>query len=144
MVSFQQLKNSLFFLVGFAFGLCIYILSFTNVENYARIRGANIRIYNESLAEQLFDEVKVLCMIMTNPNNHKTRAIHVRDTWGKRCNKLLFITTQDDPEFETIIVHVNESRMALRRKTKTAFLYAHDNHLDDFDWFLKADDDKYV
>jgi hypothetical protein len=49
---------------------------------------------NSTLSNTLFKEVRVLCWIMTNPSNHKKKAIHVKKTWGKRCNKLLFMSSQ--------------------------------------------------
>lgn len=48
---------------------------------------------NNSIANQLFNEVKVLCWIMTNPSNHQKKARHVKKTWGARCNKLLFMSS---------------------------------------------------
>lgn len=43
---------------------------------------------------KLYHEVRVLCWVMTNPTNHKTKARHVKRTWGKRCNILLFMSTE--------------------------------------------------
>lgn len=48
---------------------------------------------NNTLAEQLYNEVKVLCWVMTNPDNHEKKAKHVLKTWGTRCNKLLFMSS---------------------------------------------------
>lgn len=48
---------------------------------------------NNSIAQKLYDEVRVLCWIMTNPSNHQKKARHVKKTWGARCNKLLFMST---------------------------------------------------
>lgn len=98
--------------------------------------------HNETMSKFLYDEVKVLCMVMTHPNNHKTLAIPVKQTWGKRCNKLLFMTSMDDSDIDTVVLPVEESRDNLEQKTKLAFKYAHDHHIDDFDFFMKADDDK--
>lgn len=100
---------------------------------------------NNTLATYLYEKVRVLCWILTTPSNHQTRAIHVKRTWGKRCNKLLFMSTQHDTSIDSIALNVSvDDKNALWGKTKRAFQYIYDNHRNDADWFLKADDDTYV
>lgn len=95
-----------------------------------------------TISYDLFDEVKILCLIMTRPATHKSKAQHIKNTWGKRCNKLLFLTTKEDPDLDTVFIPWSDSRKALRRKTKLGFLHVHDHYLNDYDYFLKADDDR--
>ncbi|CAG0894121.1 unnamed protein product [Darwinula stevensoni] len=99
-------------------------------------------------------KVRVLCWVMTQPDNHEKKARHVRDTWGKRCDVLLFMSSQDgpnvfiddyaDPSLPTVALKVEEGRQHLSKKSHEAFRYIYEHHLDDADWFLKADDDTYV
>lgn len=142
----RQVKFGLRFLFGFCIGSSILLLLrtfFISVSSFNSVKFvANQELYEQNLSDYLFDKVKILCLVNTIPKTHKTKAIHVKNTWGKQCNKLLFISTGTNPNFDTINLHLNESRQALRRKIKGAFLYAYENHLNEFDWFLKADDDK--
>ena len=102
-------------------------------------------IYDRSLANNLHENVRVLCWVLTMPENHKTKAIHIKNTWGKRCNKLLFMSTSADPEINSIALPLNkEDRSILWDKTRFALQYIFNYHYNDADWFLKADDDSYV
>lgn len=95
----------------------------------------------KSLSDTLFREVKVLCWVMTNPDNHKTKAWSVRQTWGQRCNKLLFMSTASDGDLQPVVLPFAEGREQLWNKTREAFKHVYDHYLEEFDWFLKADDD---
>ena len=81
---------------------------------------------------------------MTAPKNLQSKARHVKATWGKRCNKLLFMSSEDDPSLPAVGLHVPEGRDNLWGKTKRAFQYVYENHFHEADWFMKADDDTYV
>lgn len=96
---------------------------------------------NDTIAKYLHSEVRILCWVMTNPENHKKKALHVKRTWGSRCNKLVFMSSALDSELEVVPLPVAEGRNNLWAKTKEAFKYIYKNHLDDADWFMKADDD---
>lgn len=73
-----------------------------DVGSHANHEGAHAH-ENKSIAHQLYNDVRVLCWIMTNPKNHQKKARHVKRTWGSRCNQLLFMSsTEGKPFFTTI------------------------------------------
>lgn len=118
-----------------------------NDTNVHRMHSADEDVHgleNNTIATVLYKEVRILCWIMTSPENHKQRAIHVKKTWGSRCNKLLFMSTAVDAELHAIKLNASEGRTKLWGKTKEAFQYIYKHHAHDADWFLRADDDTYV
>nr|XP_046274203.1 glycoprotein-N-acetylgalactosamine 3-beta-galactosyltransferase 1 isoform X3 [Scatophagus argus]XP_046274204.1 glycoprotein-N-acetylgalactosamine 3-beta-galactosyltransferase 1 isoform X3 [Scatophagus argus]XP_046274205.1 glycoprotein-N-acetylgalactosamine 3-beta-galactosyltransferase 1 isoform X3 [Scatophagus argus]XP_046274207.1 glycoprotein-N-acetylgalactosamine 3-beta-galactosyltransferase 1 isoform X3 [Scatophagus argus] len=80
---------------------------------------------------------------MTGPSNLESRTKHIRETWGRRCDKVLYMSSVKS-DFPTVKLNVSEGRDNLYWKTIRAFQYIHQHHLDEADWFLKADDDTFV
>ncbi|XP_074543420.1 glycoprotein-N-acetylgalactosamine 3-beta-galactosyltransferase 1-like [Halichoeres trimaculatus] len=80
---------------------------------------------------------------MTGPSNLETRTRHIKATWAKRCDVTLYMSSVKT-EFPTVGLNVSEGRENLYWKTIRAFQYIYKNHMDDADWFLKADDDTFV
>ncbi|TDG48499.1 hypothetical protein AWZ03_005043 [Drosophila navojoa] len=97
-----------------------------------------------SPADWLFHEARVLCLVLTMPAHHKTKAAKVLSTWGSRCNKLIFMSSEDDDALGAVNLNVSESRDNLYSKVRAGFAYAYEHFVEDYDWFLKADDDTYV
>ena len=81
---------------------------------------------------------------MTNPQNLYKKTIHVKATWGKRCNKILYISSEVDADFPTVKVKSKEGRQYLWQKTRHAFQLIYDEYLEKADWFIKADDDTFL
>lgn len=97
--------------------------------------------HTKALADKLYKEVKILCWVNTWPKNHQTRAKAVKETWAKRCNKVLFISTKEDPELDTVALPLKDGRQYLWSKIRGAFTYVYKNYFDEYDWFVRADDD---
>lgn len=59
--------------------------------------------------------------------------------------KSLFLSVRSDDALGAIKLDgVVEGRHYVWTKTKEAFKYIHAHHLEDADWFVKADDDSYL
>ncbi|XP_072263282.1 glycoprotein-N-acetylgalactosamine 3-beta-galactosyltransferase 1-like [Pyxicephalus adspersus] len=99
---------------------------------------------DSSVSEELSHKVRVLCWIMTAPDHLGTKTIHVKNSWTRHCNKILFISSKANKSFPAIGLDTKEGRDQLYWKTIRAFHYIYQHHFDEADWFLKADDDTYV
>uniref|UniRef100_A0A3Q3KV89 Glycoprotein-N-acetylgalactosamine 3-beta-galactosyltransferase 1 n=1 Tax=Mastacembelus armatus TaxID=205130 RepID=A0A3Q3KV89_9TELE len=88
---------------------------------------------NKKSAANSSNTTRILCWIMTGPKNLESRTKHIKQTWAKRCNKVLYMSSVKT-DFPTVELN----------KTIRAFQYIHQHHLDEADWFLKVDDDTFV
>lgn len=102
-----------------------------------------LRSNANTLQQQLTTEVRVLCMVLTTPTQHETRAAHVKATWGKRCTRLVFLSSATDVELGAVPVvdSASDTYDLLWNKVRKGFRYVYARYYADYDWFLKADDD---
>lgn len=96
------------------------------------------------MADALYKKVRILCWVMTGPSNLEKKARHIKTTWSRHCNVVVFMSSVEDPDFPTVGLGTKEGRDQLYWKTIRAFHYAYEHHGHEADWFLKADDDTYV
>nr|XP_033795346.1 glycoprotein-N-acetylgalactosamine 3-beta-galactosyltransferase 1-B-like [Geotrypetes seraphini]XP_033795347.1 glycoprotein-N-acetylgalactosamine 3-beta-galactosyltransferase 1-B-like [Geotrypetes seraphini]XP_033795348.1 glycoprotein-N-acetylgalactosamine 3-beta-galactosyltransferase 1-B-like [Geotrypetes seraphini] len=99
---------------------------------------------DSSVGDELYNKVRILCWIMTGPQNLETKAKHVKATWTQHCNIVIFMSSVDDEDFPAIGLGTKEGRNQLSWKSIRAFNYVYKHHLEEADWFMKADDDTYV
>ena len=115
------------------------------------------RFYSSFLQNQEIDRsVSICCLITTSPRNFLTRAKAINDTWGPRCDRYYFISelanenltaeqaniTRELPIAQ--ISNITRGYDHLTLKSNQAFLFAYEHHLNDSEWFVKADDDTYL
>ncbi|XP_036341843.1 glycoprotein-N-acetylgalactosamine 3-beta-galactosyltransferase 1-like [Rhagoletis pomonella] len=98
---------------------------------------------SNTLQQHLIEEVRVLCMVLTTPAQHETHAAHVKATWGKRCTRLVFLSSETDVKLGAVSVveSASDTYDLLWHKVRQGFRYVYAQYYGDYDWFLKADDD---
>lgn len=90
-------------------------------------------------------EKKILCYILTVSKFHTTRCKAVKMTWGKRCDRLIFASDVDDVELGAVrIQNTKHDYLNLWEKHRQTLKYIYETYRDEYDWFVKADDDSYL
>ena len=95
----------------------------------------------------LNSDVRIYCFIITTPKYFDTRARAVNSTWAPRCDGYSFISEySNDTKGLPIapIANITPGYRHLTQKSTLAFHYVYKHFLNDYDWFVKADDDTYL
>ncbi|CAB3403191.1 unnamed protein product [Caenorhabditis bovis] len=106
----------------------------------------NTVTYAEShvIANSISEKVRIFCLITTAEKYNFERARAVKFTWAKRCTKYAFVSGKYDSLLPTIPVKVSDDYNRLGEKSRIALEYIYKKYGNNFDWFLKADDDTFV
>jgi len=118
---------------------CIDINDWLSTDRYRKNDNLENHRYKSATKE-----TRILCWIMTSPTNLPVKGKAIKETWGKRCDILLFMSSKTDPDFPAVGLDVEEGRSKLWDKTRAAFKYVYEHHFHDAEWFVKADDDTYM
>ncbi|KAL3938313.1 MAG: hypothetical protein SGBAC_006753 [Bacillariaceae sp.] len=93
---------------------------------------------------------KILCAIYTYEKKHKA-VTAIGETWGWRCDGFFAASTKTVTEstetgFGAIdLPHKGEEEYEnMWQKVRSIWAYAHDNYIEDFDYFYLAGDDTHV
>lgn len=50
---------------------------------------------NIDITENLYQQVKILCWVMTGPQNLEKKAKHVKVTWVQHCHRVFFMSSEE-------------------------------------------------
>ena len=102
----------------------------------------------KTLAEELGPAVRqtLLIGVVTSKRTLHTRALAINSTWGSRAPKLIFFSSEGTFGDKLPVVSLPgvDDTYPPQRKVYGMLKYMFDHHIDDFNWFLRADDDLYV
>jgi hypothetical protein len=88
---------------------------------------------------------RILCALKTHVANHDQVA-DVVDTWGWRCDGFFAASTKTQRDIGAVdLLHKGkEEYNNLWQKVRSMLAFMYDNYLDDYDYFLLADDDTFI
>lgn len=130
-------------------GFCFGIFFSQHLKGEMNLHNANFEKPKQSNLSAFLDgNVKLFCWILTNPKNEH-RWKHIAKLLARKCSKTIFVSSQPNyhkhGNVEVVAVSVGkDSRSSLWAKTKEAFVYSYKHYYDQYDWFMKMDDDTYV
>lgn len=106
-----------------------------NKQLIARVRSAGVKS-------------RLFIGVMTAQKYFDQRVIHILNTWGKDADHFLvfFTSFSSNPNLELPIVYLPtvDDSYPPQKKSFLMLKFIHDHFIDQFDWFMRADDDVFV
>ncbi|CAG2165153.1 unnamed protein product [Oppiella nova] len=114
-------------------------------NEYMKPNKSDLDIPQHTAINSMLQRPRLLCMVTTTPDYHDTKAIAVNETWGKRCDTLLYVSSQTYEGLDVIKSNCSiENHDYLWCKNREGLVEAHRRYNGSYDWLFKADDDTYV
>ncbi|TMW55161.1 hypothetical protein Poli38472_013923 [Pythium oligandrum] len=99
----------------------------------------------QPMTEAEMDSVRVLCWVNTYHKNHEKRLRSIKNTWGKKCDKLVFMSDQEDLDIPTVRIAAPPLHEMLWQKHREIVRTILREYKDEkFDWVFKCDDDTFL
>nr|CDS22486.1 expressed protein [Echinococcus granulosus] len=114
----RRSPNAMFF-TGVLIGMMVFwILDARRASEYLLVRNMDVykdtiayqnlrndsgqRHVERTVADELKEKIRVFATILTTPRTKLSKAIHVKETWAKRLNGYVFVSSEEDEELPSI------------------------------------------
>ncbi|CAH0474185.1 unnamed protein product [Peronospora belbahrii] len=128
--------------------LCIPYTAESHSAGLLAQLGDNVRamkLVNVSEISHETSKLRVLCWVSTYHTNHEKRLHAIKQTWGKKCDKLLFMSNVEDLSIPTVqIVAPPLHEMLWQKHREIVQLLVREYDEEEFDWVFKCDDDTFL
>ena len=108
----------------------------------------NPTVRRKELKSELASRKLLFVGIVTAKKYLDTRAVGIYRTWGKEIPDLYFFASQPDDKGLRIPVitlpGINDTQYPPQTKVYRMLKYMHDHYINEFDFFMRSDDDAYV
>ncbi|KAH8870575.1 Glycoprotein-N-acetylgalactosamine 3-beta-galactosyltransferase 1 [Schistosoma japonicum] len=95
-------------------------------------------------SEYLAKKINIYCYILTEPQEHFSRAYHVQTTWARRCTRYSFVSFKEEKLIKMLAVKRSQKYIKNSWISMRETLRALHNQTYKAPYFLKADDATYV
>ena len=106
------------------------------------------KVRYRKLSNELAPRKLLFVGVVTAVKFLETRATGIYNTWGRELSDLYFFASQpDDKDLGLPIITlpgINDTQYPPQRKVYHMLKYMHDHYIDQFDFFMRSDDDVYV
>ena len=129
----------------------------TNTVNTDQLSKSNIiRTFNNQIDENLkrpkyLRQELHICQplyigVVTATEFLDTRARDVNNTWGKKAPKIEYFASESHGSHSLPVVSLPgvDDTYPPQKKVYRMLRYMHDHYINDYNWFMRADDDVYV
>lgn len=102
------------------------------------------RDQSRDVADSLFNKVRILCLVTTYAN-HQSKAKSIQETWGSRCNKIIFVSPKSIDFLEVLTIPgAKEGRSNVWHGIRESLKHIYEKYSNKFDYVVKTDDNTYV
>ena len=100
----------------------------------------------KTIAEELALKKTLFVGVVTAEKLLNTRGKAIFETWGKSAPMLTFFSAEGESQTTLPVVSLPgvDDTYPPQKKVFRMLKYMHDNYIDEYKWFLRADDDVYV
>lgn len=100
------------------------------------------------LSQELAQRKLLFVGVITAQKFLDTRALGIWKTWGKELSDIYFFASNPDSQGSKLPIitlpGINDTQYPPQRKVYRMLKYMHDHYIDEFDFFMRSDDDVYV
>ena len=144
-MALRIIRDCLLLLAGLIVGYKVTLFLKTNQCHLTYIKDFRPRTLKNEV--QFNNRQFIFVGVMTAKIFLQTRAQAVFDTWGRNvAGRLTFFSSHTDQKSSLPVISlpdVDDSYPPLK-KSLMMIKYMHENHIDDYEWFMRADDDVYI
>ena len=144
-MALRIIRDCLLLLAGLIVGYKVTLFLKTNQCHLTYIKDFRPRTLKNEV--QFNNRQFIFVGVMTAKIFLQTRAQAVFDTWGRNvAGNLTFFSSQTHNKSRIPVISlpdVDDSYPPLK-KSLMMVKYIHDHHIDDYEWFMRADDDVYI